>query len=325
MRKELTVWMRVAFVVGVLVAMGACSDSSPFGQRYYWEAPEYAGRWGTGGAGDGEFSWPADVAVAATSGDVYVSDCLNGRVQYFTAAGSFLGKWSLKQSVQYLEPRPWGLAVAADGTIYVSDNASANIQHFSASGALLGKWGKQGPAEGEFSDPRGLAAAAAGTVYVADYGNNRVQYFTASGSFLGKWGSYGSGEGQFRGPADVGVTADGSVYVTDHNNSRIQYFTADGSFLGGWGAYGAGEGEFNYATGVAASPSGPIYVTDAGLEGKVGNDRVQVFTRGGDYLGQWGGHGAGEREFDIPNGVAVSAGGTVYIADAGNDRVGYYR
>jgi tripartite motif-containing protein 71 len=156
-------------------------------------------------------------------------------------------------------------------------------------------------------------------------GGARLGRFSASGLFLDAWGTYGSGEGEFRGPYDVAVGPGGNVYVTDHNNSRIQYFTGLGSFLGAWGSSGSGDGEFDYPAAVAASDAGPIYVTDAGIVGKAGNERVQVFTRAGAFLGKWGKAGSGDGQFNIPNGVDVAADGTVYVADSENHRIVYYR
>src|SRR5262249_57427353 len=48
--------------------------------------------WGSAGSGDGEFDYPEGVAVAA-SGDVFVADTRNDRIQKFTSTGTFLMKW----------------------------------------------------------------------------------------------------------------------------------------------------------------------------------------------------------------------------------------
>jgi DNA-binding beta-propeller fold protein YncE len=60
---------------------------------------------------------------------------------------------------------------------------------------------------------------------------------------------------------------------------------------------------------------GQVYVTDKG------NHRVQVFTADGDYLGQWGGLGRGNGQFQAPTGIAVDASGNVYVADATANRI----
>ena len=39
------------------------------------------------------------------------------------------------------------------------------------------------------------------------------------------------------------------------------------------------------------------------------------------YLTQWGTPGSGNGQFNGPEGVAVDAGGNVYVADTGNDRI----
>ncbi len=36
---------------------------------------------------------------------------------------------------------------------------------------------------------------------------------------------------------------------------------------------------------------------------------------------QWGGTGSGEGEFQYPTGIAIGAGGNIYVADTGNDRI----
>jgi DNA-binding beta-propeller fold protein YncE len=51
------------------------------------QPPVYITQWGTNGTGNGQFSWPYGVAVDG-SGNVYVSDWGNGRIQKFTSTGT---------------------------------------------------------------------------------------------------------------------------------------------------------------------------------------------------------------------------------------------
>ena len=49
--------------------------------------PSFITAWGTYGTGNGQFKYPEGVAVDATTGDVYVTDYENHRVQKFDADG----------------------------------------------------------------------------------------------------------------------------------------------------------------------------------------------------------------------------------------------
>jgi hypothetical protein len=51
------------------------------------------------------------------------------------------------------------------------------------------------------------------------------------------------------------------------------------------------------------------------------NHRIQKFDSSRTFLTTWGANGAGEGQFNGPHGVAVSASGNVYVADADNDRI----
>ncbi|WP_346865908.1 SMP-30/gluconolactonase/LRE family protein, partial [Methanocalculus sp. MSAO_Arc2] len=186
-------------------------------------------KWGTGGIGDGEFSWPEDVAVAS-DGTVYVADTMNDRIQKFTADGTFITKWG--ETEGWDDPKdadgklyqPAGVAVDSAGNVYVADTWNDRIQKFTGDGTFITKWGSFGTGDGQFLGPTGIAVDAAGNVYVADTYNDRIQKFTPDGTFITKWGSYGTGDGQFWMPRGVTVDSAGNVYVADRNNHRIQKF-----------------------------------------------------------------------------------------------------
>ena len=51
------------------------------------------------------------------------------------------------------------------------------------------------------------------------------------------------------------------------------------------------------------------------------NHRVQKFTKGGEFISNWGEHGAGDGQFNLPWGICQDSEGNVYVADWRNDRV----
>jgi tripartite motif-containing protein 71 len=52
-------------------------------------------KWGSDGTGDGQFNYPYGVALDS-SGNVYVADSGNNRVQKFNSDGTFISKWGSK-------------------------------------------------------------------------------------------------------------------------------------------------------------------------------------------------------------------------------------
>ena len=83
---------------------------------------------------------PRGVAVDG-SGNVYVADTDNHRVQKFDSDGNFLTKWGTqgKGDGQFFEP--FGVAVDGLGNVYVADLANSLIQKFDSDGNFLKKWG----------------------------------------------------------------------------------------------------------------------------------------------------------------------------------------
>src|SRR5262249_35708988 len=139
-------------------------------------------KWGSLGSGDGQFNYPGGVAVDG-SGNVFVGELGNNRIEKFTTSGAFLLTFG------------WA----------VQDGMAAVETCTAARGA-----GIAGSGDGQFAGPYGVAVDGSGKVFVVDRVNNRIQTFTNTGTFLTKWGTAGTGDGQFTYPAGVAVDASGN-------------------------------------------------------------------------------------------------------------------
>lgn len=82
----------------------------------------YSTKWGSSGSANGQFSSPTQIAVDA-SGNVYVSDAGNNRIQKFNSSGSYTTKWTGS-----------GVIAVHGSSIYVATNS--NFYRYSLTGAL---------------------------------------------------------------------------------------------------------------------------------------------------------------------------------------------
>ena len=264
--------------------------------------------------GDGQLRQPYGIATDVT-GNVYVADTGNHRIQKFTSNGTFITKWGSHGSAdgQFAtsgliigEP---DVATDPAGNVYVTDPGNHRIQKFTSNGAFITKW-KFGTKYSDFAYSTSGIGTAAGSVYVADYIQDQIQKFTPSGILIGEWSEWTEGDGyeaQFRFPNDVATDVGRNVYITDFDH--IYKFTSDGTFITKWGSEGTGIGQFGVSgpDGIATDPAGNVYVADSS------NGRIQKFTSSGAFITEWGGVGA--------TGIATDAAGNVYVAEAGKDRI----
>ena len=136
--------------------------------------PTFVGEWGSYGRGDGQFREPLGVASDA-SGNIYVADRNNQRIQKFDPRGEFITSWGIfgEEDGDFLYP----IEVAADasGNVYVVDQKSPRVQKFDSEGNFLTEWGGSGSEDGRFNldyrfhkGPAGIATDASENVYVVD-------------------------------------------------------------------------------------------------------------------------------------------------------------
>jgi NHL repeat len=203
---SLCIWLSCVFVITDF-AMGITPAQVSLPQQSDLTGV-FLGKFGSNGTGGGQFQSPKGIAVNST-GQVYVTDNSNHRVQIFSSNGTFLGKFGSQGSGDGQFQNPSGIAVNSTGQVYVTDCYNHRVQIFSSTGTFLGKFGSQGAGDGQFEFPNGIAVNSTGYVYVADRNNYRVQIFSSTGTFLGKIESIGAGDGQFHSPAGIAVNSTG--------------------------------------------------------------------------------------------------------------------
>jgi len=96
---------------------------------YAQDTYQFVRKWGVLGSGDGQFGYPAAIAVVA-DGSVFVSDRENHRIQKFDSAGNFLIKWGVFGSGAGQFYYPSGVATEFHGYVYVADIYNHRIQKF---------------------------------------------------------------------------------------------------------------------------------------------------------------------------------------------------
>ncbi len=270
---------------------------------------------GEAGTANGQLDSAVGIATDS-SGNIWVADTENNRIQKFNSEGKYISQFGGSGSGNGKLSLPSGIAIDSSGNVWVADCGNDRIQKFKASGEYISQFGSSGSGDGQFECPTGIAFDSSGRAFVVDNGNNRVQKFKATGEFLAKFGSKGSGNGQFNSPHGVGLDTKGRIWVVDSNNDRVQRFSP--STLGyqkQFGTQGTGNGQFEAPIGITVDVAGRLWVSDGG------NSRLQRFDDEGTYIEQLGTEGSGAGQFFTPRGLAVPSSWGLLIVDGANHRV----
>ena len=131
---------------------------------------------GHSGRGEGELNRPEGLGVDR-SGQIYVADSCNHRIQVYSGEGQFRRSYGQAGSGPGQLSYPYDVQVDADGRQYVAEFGNSRIQVFDRQGASIEILGGGGSAPGQFANPWSLVLDSAGSLYVADSQNHRVQKF----------------------------------------------------------------------------------------------------------------------------------------------------
>lgn len=263
---------------------------------------------------NGGFNEPWEAAYGP-SGELYVVDSYNFRIEAFNPDGSFdyaSGTFGTQPGAFEL---PRGIAVSADGATLAVAQESNNIELLNASNGSF----KANVAPKDHSGlrrPRQVTFSPDGTLWVADFSDNRVVHMDQTGNVLL---SITNG-GKLKQPQGVALDSAGNVYVADTGNNTIEEYSAtSGSLLNTLATGGSGP----------ANVSGPAELTVAGAPGAQvlliadsNNNRVQVLTTAGQPVTTFGTAGSGPGQLSSPNGVAFRpSDGQVAVAEFANSRI----
>ncbi|MGI8991286.1 MAG: IPT/TIG domain-containing protein [Bryobacteraceae bacterium] len=292
----------------------------------------YAFRGDGGPATAARLGAPSGLAVDA-AGNLWIGDEGNGRVRFVSAAGAI-------STVADQLSNPSGLALdgaVGAGSVFIAEKSRDEVRKLSPGAALVtvagnGTTGFSGDLSSarsaQLQSPGSVAVDRAGTVYIADTGNHRVRRVNANGII-----STVAGPPQLDAPRALWIDKDGNLYIADSGNNSVRKLTPQGSLtiVAGAGTDGfSGDGgqaanaQLSRPRGVAVDPAGNVWVADTG------NNRIRVVLPSGVIAtvagaGQpgFGGDGGSSdtAQLNAPSALAADAGGAIWIADTGNNRI----
>lgn len=256
---------------------------------------KFISSFGSTGSGPGEFLHPEGLSISQ-SGDIYVADTGNNRIQVFDSRGNFI-----RQKGDFgWEPatfnRPTALWAKRGFKIYVADSYNRRLQVFDIDLNFIG----------EITDTgyiKGVAVSEHGDIYISE--NNEVMKLSQFGEIISSFGS-----GRLFNPAGIALGREGKLFVCDRGNNRIALFNSFGDFIGSFGSE-----VLMVPEDVDIGKLGEIIVADTG------NHRIAAFNERGEVLSFVGDKGKGPGSFLRPSGVAFGPGGSLFILDTGNNRI----
>ena len=108
----------------------------------------------------------------------------------------------------------------------------------------------------------------------------------------------------FRNAVDMALGADDVAYVVNRSYEnrpdgvRITICTLGEEYVTEFSTYGEADGQLMWPTSIALDQDENLYVADEWL------NRINKFSKDGEFLGKWGEAGSGDGQLDRPAGIA---------------------
>jgi len=258
-----------------------------------------------------------------------------------TVAGIAVNEEGARATNAWLE-RVAGIAVDGAGNLYVSENLANRVRRISPAGTITtvagtGSTGRRGDGgqgvEAELNFPNGLAADRSGNLYIADSDNHVVRRLGTDGiltTIAGTGRAGYSGDGgpatgaMFSFPFALAFDGAGNLYVADTGNHTVRRISQGLiTTVAGTGTFGVGPdgpaGSSALATpqAIAADAGGAVFIAeiDGNRVRRVAGGAIATVAGTGQF-GSTGDAGlARQATLAAPSGIAVTADGTLFIAE----------
>ncbi|KAI6657869.1 Serine/threonine-protein kinase PknD [Oopsacas minuta] len=242
----------------------------------------------------GELNCPRGIAVLNQTGDIYIADYCNHRVQVFSSNGDYLFMFSEKMNY------PAGICISQN-KVFVTQCNSHCINKYELEGKLIKSVGIKGDGEVQFYHPGGLDVSDRNSnVYVCDYYNHRVQILTQELKFHSMLGI-----NLFKYPCDVKFTRD-RVSVLDYSDPCMFVFNSDHVLTNRLITRGVGK-QTNKPLRFDIDIDYNIIMSD------YYSHCVYVFNQVGEQIHKFGKEGQGIGEFYYPFGIALDNTGHIIV------------
>ena len=172
------------------------------------------------GNGPLQFNTPIGITVHPTTGQIFIADAYNHRIQVLNKDLTYSHSFGQFGSSPEQLNSPRDVTLDKQGYLYVADSANHCIKKFTSTGQYISTFSSRGSNPGQISCPISIIINN-NLLYVGDCGNNRISIFDTNGCFIHCFGKRGSGEGEFNRPFGITVDSLGNLYVSDHSNNRL--------------------------------------------------------------------------------------------------------
>ena len=247
----------------------------------------------------GELNRPRSIAIHYKTGNIYIANLGNHRVQVFSCNGNYLFMFSGKMN------GPVGICISQN-TVFVTQWGGHCINMYELEGKLIKSVGSEGNGEAQFNHPSGLDISDRNNnIYVCDCFNHRIEILTEELKYHSMLGI-----DLLKLPLDVKVIRD-RVLVLDGSDPCMFVFNSDHVLTNRLITRGVGK-QTNHPCRFDIDREYNIIMSD------YFNHCVYVFNQEGEQIHKFGKEGQGIGEFYQPYGIALDNTGRIVVVCAKN-------